>query len=207
TVSVAEIKFGDNDHLAAVLTNCLQAPLLVLLSVVDGLYTADPTADPDARPLSTVPHIDEVLGHAAPTRSALGSGGMRSKLRAAPRCRVAGEWVILASGHRDGVLDALFRAEPVGTLFLPHSTTLPAWKRWLGYTARPRGRLVVDTGARNAVQNKGRSLLPIGVGQITGSFGQSEVVPVGGVEGTEVPPRVPNYTPRGVAPVSGAPRV
>jgi glutamate 5-kinase len=89
TVSVAEIKFGDNDHLAAVLTNCLQAPLLVLLSVVDGLYTADPTQDPDAKAIATVPLIDEVLRHASATKSALGSGGMKSKLRAARLCTVA----------------------------------------------------------------------------------------------------------------------
>src|SRR4051795_13234007 len=96
TVSVAEIKFGDNDHLAAVLTNCLQAPLLVLLSVVDGLYTADPTTDPDARPIATVPVIDgEVMDRAGAKKSALGSGGMRSKLRAARLATVAGESVIL----------------------------------------------------------------------------------------------------------------
>src|SRR5215468_4115078 len=125
TVSVAEIRFGDNDHLAALVTNLLQAPLLVLLSVVDGLYTADPTVDPDAQPVHTVPVIDDaVLGQAGATRSALGSGGMRSKLRAARLATVAGESVVMASGHRPGVLDAIFRAEPVGTLFLPQGGTL-----------------------------------------------------------------------------------
>src|SRR5262245_38282933 len=164
TVSVAEIKFGDNDHLAAMVTNLLQAPLLVLLSVVDGLFTADPTIDPAARPIATVPLIDgHVTERAGATHSALGSGGMRSKLRAARLATVAGESVILASGQRPDVLDAILRAEPVGTLFLPHSSTLPAWKRWLGYTASPRGRLVVDAGAARAVRGQGRSLLPIGV--------------------------------------------
>src|SRR5204863_549321 len=101
TVSVAEIRFGDNDHLAAMVTNLLQAPLLVLLSVVDGLFTADPTVDPTARPIPTVPVIDaEVLQKAGATRSALGSGGMRSKLRAARLATVAGESVVLASGQR-----------------------------------------------------------------------------------------------------------
>src|SRR5262249_31822657 len=171
TVSVAEIRFGDNDHLAAMVTNLLQAPLLVLLSVVDGLFTADPTADPDARPIPTVPYIDgSVLDKAGAGKSALGSGGRRGKLRGARRATVAGESVILASGTRPGVLDAILRAEPVGTLFLPHSSTLPAWKRWLGYTARPRGRLVVDAGARRAVQHQGRSLLAIGVAQGVGTF-------------------------------------
>lgn len=194
TVSVAEIRFGDNDHLAAMVTNLLQAPLLIILSVVDGLFTADPTTDPTAEPILTVPHIDaDVLGRAGATRSALGSGGMRSKLRAARLATVAGESVIMASGARPDVLDRLFRCEPVGTLFLPHSTMLPAWKRWLGYTARPRGRLVVDAGAREAVQGKGRSLLPIGVVQVSGHFGKGDVVAICDPEGVEFARGLTNY--------------
>ena len=194
TVSVAEIKFGDNDHLAAMVTNLLQAPLLVLLSVVDGLFTADPTVDPSARPIATVPHIDsEVLGRAGATKSALGSGGMRSKLRAARLATVAGESVILASGRREGALDAIFRGDPVGTLFLPHAGTLPAWKRWLGYTARPKGRVVVDAGARDAIVRQGRSLLPIGVVQVCGAFGKGDVVAVCDADGAELARGLTNY--------------
>jgi glutamate 5-kinase len=186
TVSVAEIRFGDNDHLAALVTNLLQAPLLVLLSVVDGLYDADPTTDPSASLVTTVPVIDAtVLEKAGAGRSALGSGGMRSKLRAARLATVAGETVILANGGRPDVLDAIFRAEPVGTLFLPHDRTISAWKRWLGYTARPKGRLVVDAGARDAVQNRGRSLLPIGVVRVVGSFGKGDVVALCDPDGVE----------------------
>jgi glutamate 5-kinase len=194
TVSVAEIKFGDNDHLAAMVTNLLQAPLLVLLSVVDGLFTADPTQDPSARPIPTVPSIDgDVMGRAQASKSALGSGGMRSKLRAARLATVAGESVIMASGLRDDVLGAIFRAEPVGTLFLPHDSTLPAWKRWLGYTARPKGALVVDAGARNAVQHQGRSLLAIGVVQVSGSFGKGDVVSIRDPDGVEFARGLTNY--------------
>lgn len=194
TVSVAEIKFGDNDHLAAMVTNLLQAPLLVLLSIVDGLFTADPTVDATAEPIRTVPDIDgAVLDRAGATRSALGSGGMRSKLRAARLVTVAGESVVMASGQRPDVLDALFRAEAVGTLFLPQSVTLPAWKRWLGYTARPRGRLVVDQGARTAVVHKGRSLLPIGVVAVSGSFGKGDVVSICDPEGVEFARGLTNY--------------
>jgi glutamate 5-kinase len=194
TVSVAEIRFGDNDHLAALVTNLLQAPLLVLLSVVDGLFTADPTVDPQAKAIPTVPHIDaETLDCAAATKSSLGSGGMRSKLRAARLATVAGESVLLASGKRPDVLDALFRAEPIGTLFLPHSNTLPAWKRWLGYTARPRGTLVVDAGARNAVQNQGRSLLPIGIVEVVGSFSKGDVISLCDPQGVEFARGLTNY--------------
>lgn len=194
TVSVAEIKFGDNDHLAAMVTNLLQAPLLVLLSIVDGLFTADPTQDASARPIPTVQSIDgDVMGRAQASKSALGSGGMRSKLRAARLATVAGESVIMASGLRENVLGAIFRAEPVGTLFLPHDSTLPAWKRWLGYTVRPKGALVVDAGARNAVQHQGRSLLAIGVVQVSGSFGKGDVVSIRDPDGVEFARGLTNY--------------
>jgi glutamate 5-kinase len=186
TVSVAEIRFGDNDHLAALVTNLLQAPLLVLLSVVDGLYETDPGTDPSARLVHTVPVIDAaVFEKAGAGKSSLGSGGMRSKLRAARLATVAGESVILANGSIPEVLDALFRAEPVGTLFLPHDRTMSAWKRWLGYTAQPKGRLVVDAGAREAVQHQGRSLLPIGVVGVEGSFHKGDVVTLCDATGVE----------------------
>jgi glutamate 5-kinase len=194
TVSVSEIRFGDNDHLAAMVTNLLQAPLLVLLSVVDGLYASDPKTDPAAQLLTTVPLIDAaVMEKAGPSHSALGSGGMRSKLRAARLATVAGESVIMANGGRPEVLDAIFRAEPVGTLFLPHSSTLPAWKRWVGYTAQPRGRLMVDAGARHAVQTQGRSLLPIGVVQVVGTFGKGDVVSICDADGVEFARGLTNY--------------
>ncbi len=195
TVSVAEIRFGDNDHLAALVTNLLQAPLLILLSVVEGLYTADPKTNPAAELVGTVPSIDaEVLDRAGASRSALGSGGMKSKLRAARLATSAGESVVMASGERPDVLDAIFRAEPVGTLFLPHNTTMPAWKRWLGYAARPRGRFVVDAGARQAVQARGRSLLPIGVVEVVGAFHKGDVVALCDAEGVEFARGLTNYS-------------
>src|SRR5438270_3378227 len=127
TVSVAEIKFGDNDHLAAMVTNLLRAPLLVLLTNVDGLYSDDPGANPDARLLHTVPHIDRsVTEMAGASKSVLGTGGMRSKLRAARLATAAGEAVVMANGSLDGILDRVFAAEPVGTLFLPHGDDVPS---------------------------------------------------------------------------------
>lgn len=195
TVSIAEIRFGDNDKLAAMVTNLLQAPLLILLTVVEGLYASDPSTNPEAELIATVANLDnEVLGMAGSSRSALGTGGMRSKLRAARMVTAAGESVIMANGARAGILDAIFAGGQVGTLFLPHGTTMPAWKRWLGYTAQPRGRLVVDAGARNAVQTKGRSLLPIGVVQVTGTFGKGDVVVLCDTEGVEFARGLTNYS-------------
>jgi glutamate 5-kinase len=195
TVSVAEIRFGDNDHLAAMVTNLLRAPLLILLSVVDGLYASDPKTDPNARLVSTVPSIDTaVMDMAGTSRSTLGSGGMRSKLRAARLATAAGESVILANGGRPGVLDAILAGEPVGTLFLPHGSSLPAWKRWLGFTAQPKGRLIVDEGARRAVQEHNRSLLPIGVVRVAGSFGKGDVVALSDPDGNEFGRGLTNYS-------------
>jgi glutamate 5-kinase len=195
TVSVAEIRFGDNDHLAAMVTNLLQAPLLILLTVVDGLCAVDPRTDPSAAPIATVPFIDgAIMEKAGAGRSSLGTGGMRSKLRAARLATAAGESVIIANGTRPGILDSIFAAEPVGTLFLPHGSSLPAWKRWLGFTAQPKGRLVVDAGARRAVQNHGRSLLPIGVIEVTGTFGKGDVVALCDIDGTEFARGLCNYS-------------
>jgi glutamate 5-kinase len=194
TVSVAEIRFGDNDHLAALVTNLLQAPLLVLLTNVDGLYTADPGEDPSAKLVETVPLIDgDIMEKAGAGRSALGSGGMRSKLRAARLATAAGESVIVANGAREGILDTLFAAEPVGSLFLPHRGAMPAWKRWLGFAARPKGRLVVDAGARRAVETNNRSLLPIGVVQVVGTFGKGDVVALCDTDGVEFARGLTNY--------------
>lgn len=195
TVSVAEIRFGDNDHLAAMVTNLLQAPLLVLLTVVEGLFGGDPATDPTAQLIPTVAHIDSaVTDLAGASKSTLGTGGMRSKLRAARLATAAGESVIMANGARPGVLDAIFAAEPVGTLFLPHGGTMSAWKRWLGFTARPKGKLVVDAGARKAVQNQGRSLLSIGVLQVVGSFGKGDVIALSDAEGCEFARGLSNYS-------------
>ena len=186
TVSIAEIKFGDNDHLAAMLTNLLQAPLLILLTVVDGLYSGDPGSDPNAQKIATVPNIDSaIMEMAGAGRSSLGTGGMRSKLRAARIATASGESVIMANGADPRTLDAIFACEPVGTLFLPHGSALSAWKRWLGFTARPKGNIVVNERARAALCEQGKSLLPVGILQVHGSFHKGDVVAVsdpGGVE-------------------------
>jgi glutamate 5-kinase len=204
TVSVAEIRFGDNDHLAALVTNLLQAPLLILLTSADGLYPADPATVPDARPLTTVPQIDAtIMEMAGSSKTSLGSGGMRSKLRAARLATAAGESVLMANGNTPGILDALFAGEPLGTLFLPHGGTVPAWKRWLGYTARPKGRLIVDAGARQAVEHGGRSLLPIGVVRVAGSFSKGDVVALCDPEGAEFARGLSNYSSADVERICG----
>ncbi len=195
TVSVAEIKFGDNDHLAAAVTNLLQAPLLILLTVVDGLFSGDPNVDPKAEKIATVSNIDtSVMDVAGSSKSTLGTGGMRSKLRAARMATAAGESVIMANGTDPRALDAIFACEPVGTLFLPHGSSLPAWKRWLGFTARPKGKIVINEGAKAAVREQGKSLLPVGVVAVHGVFHKGDVVSLCDASGAEFARGLTNYS-------------
>jgi glutamate 5-kinase len=194
TVTVAEIRFGDNDQLAAMVTNLLQAPLLILLSVVDGLYDGDPRTNPNARLLSTVPLLDDaVAGLAGKSRSTLGTGGMTTKLRAARLVTSAGESVIIANGSRPGILDEIMACKSVGTLFLPHGGMLTARERWIGLTVQPRGRLLVDAGARTAIVEKGKSLLAIGITGVEGDFDKGDVVAIIAPDGREIARGLCNY--------------
>lgn len=193
-VSVAELRFGDNDQLAAMVTNLLQAPLLILLTTVDGLCSADPRVDPTARLLPTVEEITpEIAGLAGHTRSSLGSGGMTSKLRAARLVTQAGEAVIMANGSVPGILGQIFAGQTVGTLFLPHGGTLPARKRWIGLTVQIRGRIIVDDGAKRAVTVGGKSLLPIGLRRVDGDFAAGDVVALVDLAGLEFARGLSNY--------------
>jgi glutamate 5-kinase len=187
TISVDEIRFGDNDRLAAMVTNLLRAPLLVILSVVDGLYRIDPGAsEPAGEPVPTVASLDdEILGLAGSSRSTLGTGGMRSKLQAARLVTQAGGSVIIASGKKADPLTRILAGEQVGTLFLARGQTQGARKRWIGLTARPKGHYVVDTGARRALETGTKSLLAIGIVAVVGDFEKGDVVGIrddGGVE-------------------------
>jgi glutamate 5-kinase len=195
TISVDEIKFGDNDRLAAMVTNLLQAPLLIILSVVDGLYRADPGSGEVAG--EAVPLVanldDDVLGFAGTSRSSLGTGGMRSKLQAARLVTQAGGSVIIASGKKPEPLTRILAGEPAGTLFLAKGQTQGARKRWIGLTARPRGHYVVDAGARRALESGPKSLLAIGIVDVVGEFEKGDVVGVLDPEGQEFARGLTNY--------------
>jgi glutamate 5-kinase len=194
TISVDEIKFGDNDRLAAMVTNLLQAPLLVILSVVEGLYESDPALPGERRVVPLVPRIDEqVLGLAGASRSSLGTGGMQSKLAAARLVTQAGGSVIIASGTQPDPLRRMLAGEPLGTLFLAHGATHRARKRWIGLTARPRGYYIVDAGARRALESKATSLLAIGILEVVGDFEKGDVVGIRDSSGVEFARGLSNY--------------
>jgi len=179
TVSVAEIRFGDNDQLAAMVTNLLRAPLLVILSVAEGLYPGDPSETPGLAPIPLVTNIDaDILSHVGVSKSKLGTGGMHSKLQAVRTATAAGESACIASGKTPNVLLRLLAGETLGTLFPATGSALTSWKRWIGFTAKPKGTFVVDAGAQRALCGGGRSLLPVGVVEVKGDFQFGDVVTI-----------------------------
>ena len=203
TVSIDEIKFGDNDHLAAMVTNLLHAPLLVILSVVDGLFDGNPH-DPRSRCIPLVKTWDDsLLNLPIDGLSSRGTGGMHTKLEAIRTATAVGENVLIANGTRPHILDDILAGREVGTLFLAKGATVPAWKRWIGYTVPPTGRLMLDEGACKAIVETGKSLLAIGVTRIEGHFEQGDVVALIDPNGTEFARGLTNYNSRDTHAIAG----
>lgn len=205
TVSVDELMttFGDNDKLAAMVTNLIRAPLLVLLSDVDGLYNGDPR-EPGSKRIPIVSKLDEsIFSLVRDSLTGLSKGGMASKLNAARIATTAGENVIIANGRVPGNLAKIVAGEDVGTLFLAQGQMLRSFKRWVGFTVQPRGVLVLDAGAREAVEKKGRSLLAIGVSSASGSFKKGDVVSLQDASGFEFARGLTNYAVEDVLKIKG----
>jgi glutamate 5-kinase len=206
TVAVDELltTFGDNDRLAAMVTNLLRAPLLVILSDVPGLYDGDPSSA-DAKLITTVARVDEAIeGFVRDKKTGLSKGGMASKLRAARMVTSAGENVIIASGRDPQVLGRIFAGETVGTLFLAQGKSLTPRKRWIGFSAQqPSGRITLDAGARRAIADQGRSLLAIGITHVEGAFEKGDVVSVMDPDGKEIARGLINYSASDIAKIKG----
>src|SRR5512147_1716150 len=171
TVAVDEIKFGDNDNLSGMVAHLADADLLVILSDIDGLYTADPRIDPSAELIPLVEKITaDVERGAGDAQNGVGTGGMRSKIMAAKKVGAIGVPMAIINGKKNGILPALFEGRDVGTLFLPRPEKRESRKHWIAYTVCASGRLVVDNGARDALLQKGKSLLPGGIVKVEGTF-------------------------------------
>jgi glutamate 5-kinase len=172
TVAVEEIKFGDNDNLSALIAHLVESDLLIVLTDTDGLYDRDPRDDPHARLIPVVEEIDEtVVEYTSKFSGQWGLGGMRSKIMAARKVTAGGTPVIVASGRKEGVLQEIIKGKPLGTLFLPQQPTLSRKKHWIAFTLKHKGDIIVDEGAKKAVLEKGKSLLPSGVIEVKGRFG------------------------------------
>jgi len=205
TVAVEELKFGENDHLAALVTNLVGAQLFVILSGVEGFCTGDPIRDPSATLIPLVTEITPLLeAHAESTGSAEGTGGMVPKLAAAKQATAHGSAAIIAGGRRPNVLVELLAGGEIGTLFLPTKERLKSRKHWIAYTLHPKGRLHLDEGAARALRQQGRSLLPSGVREVEGKFQAGDAVSCVGPDGREVARGLSNYSADEVVKIRGA---
>jgi glutamate 5-kinase len=193
-IASAEIRFGDNDTLAAMVANLLEADLLVILTDQAGLYDRDPRHDPHASLLSEVRAGDpELLRMAGGAGTMLGSGGMITKVRAASRAAQSGAATVIAPGSADNILLRIWSGEDVGTYFRPGVAKLAARKRWLAGQLRPSGTLHLDAGAVRVLREKGSSLLPVGITASEGDFQRGDLVRCVDPEGHEVARGLVNF--------------
>jgi glutamate 5-kinase len=194
TVAIDEIKFGDNDTLAALVTNLVEADALVILTDQPGLFTRDPRRYPDATLVTEAkagdPELERMAGGAG---SHIGSGGMQTKIRAAKRAARSGAHTVIASGREPDVLLRLTDGEMIGTQLIAETMTLAARKQWLADHLQVRGQLKLDAGAVKALVQDGKSLLPIGVYELSGDFERGEVVSCLDPDGHEVARGLVNY--------------
>jgi len=195
TVTTDEIRFGDNDTLGALVTNLIEADVLVLLTDQEGLYSADPRKNPAATLVRQAHAGDPALeAMASGAGTALGQGGMLTKVLAAKRAARSGASTVIASGHLDKVLSRLAAGEAIGTELVAEKLTLAARKQWLADHVRLAGRLTLDAGAVRALAREGKSLLPIGVVACEGQFERGEMVGCCDPDGREIARGLINYS-------------
>lgn len=204
TVTTEEIKLGDNDTLASLVTNLIEAEVLVILTDQPGIFTGDPRLDPSATLLASAragdPHLESIAGGVG---SAIARGGMLTKVLAAKRAARSGACTIVASGEEDDVLVRLAAGEAIGTLLVPDTAPMAARKQWLADQLQVRGQVTLDAGAVHALRVEGKSLLPIGTTGVSGDFDRGELVRCLGPDGAEVARGLVNYTSSEAAKIAG----
>ena len=193
-VATEEIRFGDNDTLAALVANLVEAELLIILTDQEGLFTGDPGLYPDAQLISEISVNDDRLDKmAGDSRSGLGKGGMSTKVRAARLAARSGAATVVAAGAVDDVINKVMLGLDLGTYFLPDIEPLVARKRWLAGQLQVKGQLVLDAGAVKVLQRDGKSLLAVGVKEVLGQFERGELVSCINEAGIEVARGLVNY--------------
>jgi len=204
-VAIDELKFGDNDNLAAVVAGLVDADLLVILTDIDGLYTADPRRDPTATLIAQVTTLDASVERlAGGAGSAHGTGGMLTKVQAARVSARAGIPLIIANGRRPGVVGRAAAGEPVGTLFSASQDRPDARRRWLAARVGARGAVRVDAGAAQAIARGGKSLLAAGVTDVEGRFGRGDPIDVRAAGGATIAAGLTNYASSDLQRIRGA---
>jgi glutamate 5-kinase len=205
TVSVKELRFGDNDTLGAMITNLIEADIFLCLTDVEGLFTGNPSIDDGAEKVRTVAQVNRrVEKMAGNVHSALGTGGMISKIKAAGMVAAGGGCSFIGSGCQTDVIDQLFAGNEVGTFFLPKPDKLKSRKHWIAFTLKPKGELVVDTGACRALVDGGKSLLPSGIIEVRGRFKVGAPVVCLDQSGKQIATGLVNYRSRDIEDIKGA---
>jgi len=195
TVAGDEIKFGDNDHLAAMVANIVEAHLVINLTSTEGFYDRNPNESKKARLIPLVPEITpEIEAAATEEATPVGMGGMKSKIMAAKKVTASGVPYIVAPGRRPSVLQDIISGKEIGTLFLPMAEHLNSRKYWIAFTLRSRGRLTIDDGAKEALLKDGKSLLPSGVTQVEGDFALGDPVTCVDAAGCPLAKGIVNYS-------------
>lgn len=204
-VAIDEFKIGDNDNLSALVASLADADLDILLSDIDGLYTANPKTHPDAKLVSVVEEVTpEIEATAGGAGSKNATGGMLTKLQAAKNAMSAGIALIIANGEHLDILRNILRGEPVGTLFVPKESHLRFRNQWLAFGSKICGRLVVDEGLAKALRQKGScSILPVGIVGVEGDFDSGDTVSVVDQDGHELARGMVNYSAGDVALIKG----
>lgn len=198
-VAIDEFKIGDNDTLSAMVSSIIDADLLVLLSDIDGLYTANPQTHPEAVLIPNVKEIDKHFYEIAEgAGTSIGTGGMYTKIQAASLATSAGVDMIIASGSEDGILRRICQGEEIGTWFTAKDSNLHSKKRWLLSGSKSEGTIVVDEGCRNALIGHGSSLLPVGVVRVEGRFHEGDIVRVI-CDGVAIAKGIVNYNSEQIA--------
>ena len=204
TVAVEEIKFGDNDHLSSLVTNLIQADLLVILTDTEGLHDADPRVSRRARLIPLVREFTPALDRLALSEPGeVGTGGMASKVAAARKTSHFGVPCVVASGRRRQVVSRILAGEPLGTLFLPRPERLSSRKHWIAFTREPQGTIRVDEGAVTALRERGKSLLPSGVVEVSGRFRSGDLVRIVDPRGHEFARGLAGYAAEEVGRIRG----
>ena len=204
TVASDEIKFGDNDTLAAMVANLIEADILVLLTDQEGLFSSDPRDNNDAELIENGFVDDKRLDKLAlGTKSETGTGGMVTKILAARRAALSGAHTIIASGRRNNVLDDLNKNQSIGTFLQSREVKLIARKKWLADNLKSKGKIFVDIGAENALIHKGKSLLVAGVTKVVGTFDRGEVIQCVNESGEEISKGLVNYNSEEVKKIIG----
>jgi glutamate 5-kinase len=198
-----ESRIGENDTLAALTANLIDADLLAILMTREGLYTADPRLDPSAQLVPLVERIDAAVEAYAGASEGAGTGGMVTKLKAARLATAGGADVVLASGHHPNIIERLASGEHVGTLFPATADRLESRKRWILSGLSIRGSLVVDEGAARAISERQTSLLPAGVREVCGDFARGDTVEIRLGDGRQIACGITNYDSRDAAEIKG----